>query len=104
MMPFQASQKIPFPSQMVTKIPDRIPIRSLAFHGTKLAQTFVLCSRVRFIQWLTCWWRPHALPRFEFGRANLIAREIPFMQGEELGLGDLAELLALGGLDVLFHP
>jgi hypothetical protein len=36
---------------------------------------------------------PDPLPRLEFGRSDLVAREIPFMQAHELGLCDVGEAL-----------
>jgi len=47
---------------------------------------------------------PDLLPRRELSRRDPVSREVPFMQPEQLVLGDLPELLAFAGLDILTRP
>lgn len=47
---------------------------------------------------------PYSLQRFEFGRPDLVAGEIPFMQCEKFVLGDFFELVALASINVFLRP
>src|SRR5580692_8618465 len=68
---------------------DNIPRGVIPFLGGREYQFFVF---------------PCDLPRREFARSNLKAREIPLMQAEKIRLGHFPERLALIGRDIVVCP